>query len=275
MTKHKSANASLLLILALALLWPAALAYGDYETDFFGYYYVISGGALGSDFPPGGDPVVQFDGASWSSAGGPLDHIAGLALTMYGPDDAVVYDNSGLHTPGNQTVTDFYKTRPGRTVSYSMSNNFNWITAGYFHLDSEILVTRIVGYFDEWGISPDYPDFLQDAPGVTYRVNLYSRNPATGLPGVNDFSGNIFCSDTVAGTFTWGPTGYSRLNEYNDPHSIYSLVYTPETPLTLPAGDYFFAHDAEIYVPEPGSAGLLLALAAPALLLRQRRRPSC
>jgi len=93
------------------------------------------------------------------------------------------------------------------------------------------------------------------------------------MPSTNSFTGDVFSSDSTAGTFSWSDTGVVR--EYSgwpagktDP--IYRLVYTLDAPLTLEAGEYFFSHDA-IIVPVPAAALLgLLGLSVAGVRLRKR-----
>lgn len=275
--------------------------HADTETDFYGYYYCISAGALGADYPPsppdsiqGRRPVAQIGddifGPTfhvWTNAGTPgVDYIAGLALTMYDTANNRVYDNNGLDTAGTQAVIDFYAGgKPGQVISYSMCNNFDWVTAGYFHLDEDIEVKQIVGYFDEYGItqygSDIYPDFSQDSPRVAYRMNIYSAayrqvgtETVTRLwPAVDSFYGDVWSSDPHGtGSFAWSDTGYVRIDEYNNSHSIYRLVFTLNEAITLHAGDYFFEHDAYI-LPEPTTLALVgLGLAGLGVLKRRRKR---
>ncbi len=274
----------------------------DNDTDYYGYYYCISAGALGSDYPPsppdaitGRRPIVQIGDDPtwgptyhrWSSAGTPgQDFIAGLALTMYDTANNRVYDNNGLDTAGTQAVIDFYAGGPpAQMISYSMVNNFDWVTAGYFHLEDDIEVKQIVGYFDEYGItqygSDIYPDFSQDSPRIGYRMNIYSSafrkvadETTTRLwPAVDSFYGDVFSSDPAGtGSFSWSDTGYVRLDEFNNAHSIYRLVFTLNEAITLHAGDYFFEHDAYV-IPEPTTLTLVgLGLAGLGVLKRRRKR---
>ena len=92
------------------------------------------------------------------------------------------------------------------------------------------------------------------------------------MPSENSFTGDVFSSDYVSGTFTWSDTGvarhYSGWEEgVTDP--IYRLVYSLDEPLVLSAGEYFFSHDAVI-VPVPGAVLLgILGLGAVGIKLRK------
>ncbi len=306
--KHRR-GLTVVLVLALILLFSAvALAdvydsytfhwngHPDNTEDFYGYYYTLAAGALGNDLPPSPSyPVVQvgddlsggtYGYHQWVSAGTTgVDYVAGLALSMYDTVGSRVYDNNGLDTPGQQAVIDFYASGPpSQVISYSMANNWDWVTAGYFHLEESLEIKKIVGYFDEWGIyqygSYFYPDFQQDSPYIRYRMNIYDsalRQIPSGdttrlWPAVDSFYGDVFTTDTTAGSFAWSDTGYDRVDAGSISHNIYRIVFTLDSPITLEAGDYFYEHDAYV-IPEPTTLILVgLGLSGLGLLKRRRRK---
>ena len=92
------------------------------------------------------------------------------------------------------------------------------------------------------------------------------------MPGNNTFTGGMFSSDSIAGTFSYSDTGEVRVYSGWDPAKtdpIYRLTYALESPLVLPAGEYFFSHD--MTVPEPATMSLL-ALGGLGALIRRRNR---
>jgi hypothetical protein len=262
----------------------------DYSTDAFGRYYQINAGKFVNGQTYNGDNgsggVMRFihdgnphpDGyasafQNWSRDDW-FTQNAGLALTMMN-GQSIVYDNNGIET---HTTNGFYDDSitsiAGLYMSYAMSNNDDWIYCGYFKLAEETTIDSIIGYFD--GTGSYSPNALNPAdPAVGFRMNIWSSvNEVVGsvtyaMPGNDTFTGDVFTSDTTAGTFSYSDTGearkYSGWGGTTDP--IYRLKYTLSTPIVLPAGEYFFSHD--MTVPEPGSIGLF-ALAGLAGLRRRR-----
>jgi uncharacterized protein (TIGR03437 family) len=183
-------------------------------------------------------------GSSYSSS-------PGLAITLYN-GKTFVYDNNGLDTG---TYGTFYNNtggpsdslKPGLTDLYSMSNYFPLVFAGYLKLSQPTTITQMVGYFDILG-SVTLP-FDPANPYVKYRFNVWSMAPGD-LPTqtTNFFTGNIFSSDTSAGTFAYTDTGVHIVSSGagNAPKDIYRLSYTLATPITLPAGEYWLSHDASV-----------------------------
>jgi hypothetical protein len=138
-------------------------------------------------------------------------------------------------------------------------------------LAEETTVDTIIGYFDGTGY---YGNFDPDSPFIDYRMNIWNcvMDGAYPMPSTNSFTGDVFSSDSTAGTFSWGDTGvvrkYSGWGGKTDP--IYRLEYTLDAPITLAAGEYFFSHDA-IIVPVPAAALLgLLGLSVAGARLRKR-----
>jgi len=103
------------------------------------------------------------------------------------------------------------------------------------------------GYFDPSG---DLSLLFNPAnPYVKYRMNIWS-NTSSNLPTQtsNNFTGNIFSSDTTAGTVSYSQTAVNLVSSVstNLPKPIYRLSYVLAAPLTLPAGQYWFSHDASV-----------------------------
>ena len=259
----------------------------DYATDALGYYYAITGGKFPTGTTPNGnngsggtfrflmdDAVTWGRDASQSQVWQKDDWFpenAGLALTLKN-GATIVYDNNGIE---DGTYGDYYDAsnlvssndKPGLYRGYSMSNNFDWIYAGYFKIEEQTTVTDLIGYFDA------YAGFDPDHAAVGYRMNIWSNVEGDLLPiDTGGFDGDVFSSDVVAGTFATSDTGVDRIfgdDLDNATDDILRLIYTLETPLVLEPGEYWFSHDAVI--PEPASVAML-SLGSGLLLLRRRRR---
>ena len=167
----------LLLSIALGALSSLAQAApldgaSDYGTDEHGYYYAVSGGQFPTGPTPNGDNgsggTFRFlvdDAAEWGR--NPAESgvwqkddwftdTASMALTLRN-GGAIVYDNNGLEpdaaTPADPTyynvVTGNYPVGGhGAHTMYSMSNNFDWIYAGYFKIETATTVSSLTGYFN-------------------------------------------------------------------------------------------------------------------------------
>ena len=236
----------------------------DYERDDLGYYYVITGGKFPTGNIPNGDNAsggtFRFinDEPAW---GYPINvwnkddwfpENASLALTMKF-NDSIVYDNNGIET---DTTAGFYHEDTNSNLAglyrgYAMSNNYDWIYAGYFKLNSPTTIDTIIGYFDS-----DAYGFDPDNPNIAYRMNIWSSfqdnlggNPNSYMPAVASFTGDVFSSSMTCGTFSWSDTGIDRFySGWPAPHTddILRLVFVLDEPITLTAGEYFFSHDAII-----------------------------
>ncbi len=210
----------------------------------------------------------QADQLTWGTAGfnawtdntglgSQYSTVSGLALTLRN-GTAVVYDNNGIETG---TQGSFYDNtgggansqKPGLSDLYSMSNYFPLTFGGYFKLGSSTTVTELIGYFDVLG-NLTLP-FDPANPYVRYRMNIFSNVSGTLPKETGNFTGDIFSSDTTAGTFSYSDTGVKILSSVktDTPKSIYRLSYKLATPLTLPAGEYWFSHDASVRA-QPGSS---------------------
>lgn len=242
---------------------------GDKQRDDLGYYYVITGGkfpngqTVTGKKDTGGSMAFILDDPVWHDWGynyaidvwhkdGWFSETAGLALTMENSGN-IVFDNF------NNDAGDFYTTpsgqltedTPGLYRGYSMSNNYDWIYAGYFKINEVTTVDQITGYFDE------NSGFDADSPLIRYRMNIWSNIDvgSAKTPGVVSFTGDIFSSDNISGSFSWGDTGVDRVfgDDYgNITDDILYLTYTLDTPLVLQPGEYWFSHDA-IIIPAPGA----------------------
>ena len=255
----------------------------EFTLDNLGYYYMITGGKFPTGTIPNGDNAsggtfrFLLDDPNWGSyalgAWNKDDWFtqnASFALTLKNAG-AIVYDNNGIEDGTHGGFYDYTThlpennwTTPGLYRGYSMSNNYDWIYAGYFKLETATTIDTIIGYYDE------NSGFDSNAPGIaTYDMNIWSAtqddpnsNPNSWMPAVADFTGDIFSSKAAPGTFSWSDTGVDRVfptwSGYpND--DIHRMVFTLDTPIVLPAGVYFFSHDAEV-IPAPiaGVAGLAL-----------------
>jgi hypothetical protein len=243
---------------------------GDNETDQYGYYYAINGGLFPTGNVPNGDNAsggtFRFltDDMAW---GQPIDvwqkddwyqQNGSLALTLKN-GATTVYDNNGLEDgsfpSGYYTYgPNFPTVGAGAVTAYSMSNNWDWIYAGYFKLDSTTTVTQLTGYF-AYSADPNDPltgGFNPNDPAIAYHMNIFSNVAGDLLPvNTGSFAGNVFSSDTTPGTFSWSDTGYDRTGSASQ-QDIYRLTYTLDQSITLEPGVYWFSHDASI-IPEPAS----------------------
>ncbi len=257
----------------------------DNQIDYYGYYYMITGGQFPTGSVPNGasssggtfryltdDPSWGHTTGSWQKDGW-FPENASFALTLKN-SGSIVYNNNGIE---DGTYGDYYNataqglpsaSTPGLYRGYSMSNNYDWIYAGYFKIEEATTIDQIIGYYDE------NSGFNSDNPSVQYRMNIWSNVEGDLLPtGTGSFTGDVFSSDTVAGSFTWGDTGVDRVfgTDYGSTtDDILRLTYTLNTPLTLQPGIYWFSHDAVI-VPVPGAL-LLAGLGTGMIGLLRRRR---
>jgi hypothetical protein len=259
------------LVFSALLSWPASAAItfdqkADNQTDQYGYYYIITGGKFPTGTTPNGDNAsggtFRFltDDPAW---GYPIDiwhkddwfsDNAGFALTLKN-GSSTVYDNNGIE---DATYGDYYDAQGshgthGLYRGYSMSNNWDWIYAGYFKLASATTFDTIIGYFDGNGGALDPVPFNPQNPAIAYRMNIWS-NVANDLLPVNtgSFRGDVLTSDTSSGSFAVSFTGVNRIMANNSTDPIWRLTYKLDAPVTLQAGVYWFSHDASI-VPEPVS----------------------
>lgn len=261
----------------------------DNAMSSLGYYYAMTGGKFPTGNIPNGDNgstlnggtfrFVTDDPVAWSRPVAQsgvwqkddwFPENAGFAVTLKN-GAALVYDNNGLE---DNSYGDYYDAtglaysgdKPGLYRGYSMSNNWDWIYAGYFKIETATTVTELIGYFDE------NSGFDRNSPLVGYRMNIWSNVGGDLLPvDTGGFDGDVFSSDTVSGTFTTSDTSVDRIfgDDYGNAHDdIFRLSYALDTPLVLQAGEYWFSHDA-IVVPEPSTLGLL---AFGVLVVVRRRR---
>jgi uncharacterized protein (TIGR03437 family) len=176
--------------------------------------------------------------------------VSGLAMTLFN-GTTIVYDNNGIEsgTEGtfyNNTGGGADTLKPGLSDLYSMSNYFPLVFSGYFVLAQSTTITQVNAYFDALG-STTLP-FNPANPYVKYRMNIWSNTSGVLPDETGNFTGNIFSSDTTAGTFSYSATNVNMVSSIstNAPKPIYRLSYVLATPLTLPAGQYWFSHDASV-----------------------------
>lgn len=191
---------------------------------------------------------------------------SGLALTLR-LGGVIVYDNNGIEdgTHGGYydnsagTVPDAQK--PGLYEWYSMSGHLRAIFAGYFRLTQATTFDEIIGYFDGNG----NPELRFDPANVynRFRMNIWSNGPG-GTPAVNSFTGDVFSSDSVPGTFELSRTNVDRVFRDGARDRIWRVVYRLSRPFTLPAGEYWFSHD--VATPDSGLPARVLELSG----LRER-----
>ncbi|MDQ6663476.1 MAG: hypothetical protein M3Z23_03685 [Acidobacteriota bacterium] len=247
-----------------------------------GFYFVLTGGKVGvngqmKDNLSGLNSPVAYrheDQRTWGPVGykawttqlevtDATTPTAGLALTLKN-GASVVYDNNGMETntvpvapPISFGRTNYYDNsdkavrdanKAGLYEAYCMSNYLPAVFAGYFKLTSSTTFTQIIGYFDPNGTAE--LRFNPSDPNFTYRMNIYSNvSGRQDLPKeTGSFVGDVFSSDRTAGTFAFSDTTYKRVFSDGATDPIFRMVYTLASPVTLPAGEYWFTHDAAVPV---------------------------
>jgi len=203
----------------------------------------------------------QSDVATWGTTGlnawttntglgSQYSAVSGLAMTFLN-GNTIVYDNNGIES---NTYGSFYNNvsgpansqKPGLTDLFSMANYFPLVFAGHLRLTQPATITTMIGYFDTLGL-PTLP-FDQNNPYVQYRMNIWSNTSGPLPKTTGNFAGDVFSSDTTAGTFGFADTGVKLISGIaaDAPKPIYRLTYQLASPLTLPAGEYWFSHDASV-----------------------------
>ena len=227
----------------------------DNSLDSFGYYYGITGGLFptgnipngnnGSggtfryitDYPDWGYTIQTWHKDDW------FPENAGLALTLMS-GDMIVYDNNGIEDGSGKALYDYSDSPnyyPLLYRGYVMVNNWDWIYATYFKLESETTFDTIIGYFDPTA------GFCPKSPLIGYHMSIWSAyqdlpstNPNSWMPAITSFTGNVFDSLDDLGTFSFSDTKIDRVFP-KDWHwksdSIWRLVYKLESPVALPAGN--------------------------------------
>jgi hypothetical protein len=241
--------------------------HADYSLDSFGYYYGITGGLFPTGNSPNGDNASGgtfrwiSDDPTWGSSYQPYDQWhkddwfpenAGLALTLMS-GDMIVYDNNGIEDGSGAELYDYSDATtyyPLLYRGYCMVNNYDWIYATYFKLNSETTFDKIIGYFDPTN------GFIPNNLLIGYHMSFWSAyqdlpetKPTSYMPTVASFTGDGFDSLTTPGTFSVSYTEVDRIfptSMDREPDPIWRLVYQLDAPVTLPAGVYFFSHNAVI-----------------------------
>jgi hypothetical protein len=165
--------------------------------------------------------------------------------------NSIVYDNNGIE---NNTYGTFYNNangqansqKPGLSDLFSMSNYFPLIFAGHVRLAQSATITTMIGYFDALGLLA--LPFDPNNPYLQYRMNIWSNTTGPLPKTTGNFVGDVFSSDTTAGSFSFADTGVRLVSSQatDAPKPIYRLTYQLASPLTLPAGEYWFSHDASV-----------------------------
>jgi len=175
----------------------------------------------------------------------------GEAVTLRNGSTAV-FDNNGIEDGSGAA---YYANagggpdsqKPGLANLQSQSNYFPLIFAGYIRLAASTPVTEMIGYFDGNG-EPPLP-FDPSNPFIKYRMNVWSNS--SGLPKeTSSYVGDVFSSDSTAGTFSVSATSVNRTSSVVTPTSgaqpLWRLSFKPTAAVTIPAGEYWFSHDASI-----------------------------
>lgn len=175
--------------------------------------------------------------------------VSGEAVTLKNATNTV-FDNNGIE---DRSGASFYSNssgaadnlKPGLVNLYSMSNYFPLVFSTYMKFAQPVTITEMIGYFDGKGNS-QLP-FDPNNPYLKYRMNIWSN--AGGLPKeTGSYVGDAFSSDSTAGTFAISATGVNRVSSIATApaEAIWRLDYRLTSPVTLPAGEYWFSYDASI-----------------------------
>ncbi len=275
------------LVLSVCGLAEAALfnGQGQYQADQYGYYYIVTGGKFPTGTAPNGsrasggtfryltdDPAWGYSIDTWHKDGWFSDN-AGFALTLKNAG-SVVYDNNGLE---DGSYGDYYDAGGSHGIhglyrGYSMSNNFDFIYAGYFKLEQTTTIDTLIGYFDANGSSTDPVPFDPNSPSIAYQMNIWSNVAGDLLPkNTGSFNGDVFSSDTVSGVFSVSNTGVNRVMPDASLDPIWRTTLTLDTPITLGPGEYWFNHNAVI-TPEPASLIIWSVVGGLGLIAARLRR---
>ncbi len=233
----------------------------DNGTNAFGWYYIITGGKT----PLGYGGTRNGDNAS----GGTFRFVTDSPAYLYYPvdvwqkDDWFTYNFSfGLSLLNGSTLVFDDTGIPDNTIPYSgkyywntslggppsdagcyrgfaMSNDWDWIYAGYFPVVGPTTFDTIVGYFDGDGIER----FQPLSRNVRYRFNIWTEDGSLLPTATGKFTGDVLSSDTVDSTVTVEPTGINRIPPSGVPDPIWKVTFKLKNPVTLPAGNYYFSHD--------------------------------
>ena len=175
--------------------------------------------------------------------------VSGEAVTLKNGAN-IVYDNNGIE---DKSGASFYSNagggldtqKAGLVNLYSMSNYFPLIFSSYMKFSQPVTISEMIGYFDGKGTS-QLP-FDPNNPYLKYRMNIWSN--ANGLPKeTGNYVGDVFSSDSAAGTFSISTAGVNRVSSVTTAPAepIWRLDYKPNTPVTLPAGEYWLSYDASV-----------------------------
>lgn len=273
----RSMPAALAAILLASVSFPLAAqcppseldAAADNERDDLDYFYVMTGGLFPTGNIPNGqsssggtfrylvdDPYWGYPTGVWRRDGW-FPENAGLALTLR--DGATtVYDNNGIDDgthAGFYDSSDDVDPGPGLYRGYVMSNNFDFAYATFFRLTEPTTFDEIVGYYDGDGY---YGNFDANSPDLAFRVNVWSAVEA-GFAGPNiiydpaciTYRGDVLSIDSASVDWSVSDTGVAR--EFppsfdRDPDPIWRMNFGLSSPVTLPAGEYFFNVDALVHL---------------------------
>ena len=244
-----------------------------------GFYFVLTGGksqnGQGLNGQSGNNSSLAFrhnnpssfgpsGNNGWTKStglGGSYAAVAGIALTLKS-GGTVVFDNNGIEAGA---AGSYYASLPGSAVLFSMStlasptapaSTVKAIYSGYFKLASSTAVDQLTGYFEgPKNVSPPF-----DPANIynTFHMNIFSNQPPGGFTFAStpketgSYMGDVFSSDSTAGTFSYAATGTNRTTSDGTVVPTYRLVYTLKTPITLAAGEYWFSHDVSTPASDAG-----------------------
>ena len=234
-------------------------------TDQNGYYYAVTSGLFpDGNLTPNGDRAsgtgvimhIHDDASVWGTRwfqdwdSGTIDgwfaDTSGLALTL-GDTGITVYDNNGIDD--DTFPPDYYEAGHGG-VSFSMADNYDHETAGYFALTGDTTFNTVSAYF----IGTSGLDV--NDPRLAVHLNIFDASisdadpapdpPLTYSPTDNSFTGDLLSTHVGTAAYQTGCMNIEdsgeTLDVFGGTYTIFKATYTLDAPMTLGSGEYYFGH---------------------------------